>query len=110
MVGGGLYEGYRKWEFNRTFMAYAIIQTILIGFLFPIYNLLSFVAYLSFTFMIPLFRDTARFWMMKRQDKNCKFNWNSKTILTKDQSIDFKTKIVMALVNGGILLMLMTML
>jgi len=107
MIGGGLYEGFRKWEFNRTFMAYAIMEAILIGFLFPIYGLASFLAFLGFTFMIPFFRDTARFWNMNRLDKNCKFKWNSKTILSKTQSIDFKTKIVMAFVLGSMVLGLM---
>jgi hypothetical protein len=107
MIGGGLYEGFRKWEFNRTFMAYAIVETILVILLFPIYGTLSFIAYLAFTVMIPLFRDTARFWNMNRLNKDCKFKWNSKTILSKSQSIDFKTKVVMALVLGTMLSALM---
>jgi len=107
VIFGGLIEAENNFKLNRTFWAYMIILVILVIILSGTYGSLSLIGFLSMTTMFPLFYSI-KYWKLNKKYGTHPSGWKTKFPLSKSQTIDWKTKLVLAILLNGLLTGVMT--
>jgi hypothetical protein len=105
----GYKEAEKKWHLNRTYWFYMVISMFLVIILSTTYGAISLLGFLSMFTMFPLLYSI-KYWKLNKINKGSyPLGWKTKLPLpnSKDQTIDWKTKLVLAIVLNSLITGLM---